>query len=410
MADDKAVFMIGWEYPPHNSGGLGVACEGLTKGLANQGKRIYFTLPYQHPHTISHMQLVGCYDPAWFDGKTNQPPVSAYAAEDLIQVSRKHSRPFNWSVDNLHAVPQSELEKRVSKYAEKVRDAASWVLDDFDLVHAHDWMAFPAAQKIKQNFKKPFIAHIHSTEFDRIPSGYGSRYIMETEYQGLQLADKVIAVSHYTKQLLVTRYGISRDKIIVVHNGINPLLAEADHAPKFAQKRPVVVFMGRLTMQKGAEFFINLANSVLQKLPHALFIVAGDGDQYHSLLLKNARQNLSAHVLFAGFVRDQEREWLLNRADVFVMPSVSEPFGLVALEAAQRHTPVIVSKNSGVAEVLPSSIVADFWDMDKMRDAIVKLIGEPIFRQQVVTNQLKDLSQVSWENTAGRVRQAYQQV
>jgi glycosyltransferase involved in cell wall biosynthesis len=408
MVDDKAVFMIGWEYPPHNSGGLGVACEGLTKGLADQGKKIYFTLPYQHPTSINHLQLVGCYDPTWFETSDNQPPFAAYAP--LATASVKKNQPLKWAVDELHALPQSELELRVSKYAEKVSNAASHVLDEFDLVHAHDWMSFPAASQIKKTLKKPFIAHIHSTEFDRIPSGYGSQYIMQTEYQGLQMADKVIAVSHYTKQLLITRYGISRDKIVVVHNGINPLSPELSPTPTFAPEQPVIVFMGRLTMQKGAEYFLSLANQVLQKLPEALFVVAGDGDQYHALLLKNAQQNLSAHVLFSGFVRDQEREWLLNRADVFVMPSVSEPFGLVALEAAQRQTPVIVSKNSGVAEVLPSSIVADFWDLNKMSEAVVKLAKDQDFRHQVVTSQLKDLTEISWENTASRIRQVYQQL
>lgn len=408
MNGAQAVFMIGWEYPPYNSGGLGVACEGLTSSLVDQGQNIYLTLPYPHPGAIPHLQLIGCYDPAWFDQSHYGPPFAVYANNNHGQFKKNQS--LGWSADKLHAVPQSELECRVSEYAAKVAAAASQVADKFDLVHAHDWMSFPAANQIKKNLKKPFIAHIHSTEYDRIPSGHGSQYIKQTEYQGLQQADQVITVSHYTKQLLVTRYGIDRAKITVIHNGISQPASKIDLGPTFARHQPVVVFMGRLTMQKGTEYFLNLANQVLQKLPTALFIVAGDGDQYQALLLKNAQQNLSAHVLFAGFVRNQEREWLLNRADVFVMPSVSEPFGLVALEAAQRHTPVIVSKNSGVAEVLPSSIVADFWDLDKMRDAVVKLITDQDFRQQVVTSQLKDLTQVSWEKTAQQVRQVYQQL
>jgi glycosyltransferase involved in cell wall biosynthesis len=178
-------------------------------------------------------------------------------------------------------------------------------------------------------------------------------------------------------------------------------------AERFAPKRPVVVFMGRLTMQKGAEYFLALARKVLDTVPSALFIIAGDGDMYHDLLLKTADKRLSASLLFSGFVRDVQRNRLLNRADVFVMPSLSEPFGLVALEAAQRNTPVIVSKNAGVSEVMPSSIQVDFWDIEKMAQEIERLVTKPEVHTTVITNKLRDLRQVTWENAAKRLQEVY---
>jgi len=272
-------------------------------------------------------------------------------------------------------------------------------------------MSFPAARKLAQATGKPYVAHVHSTEMDRIPDGNGSQYIINTELEGMSHATRVIAVSYYTKQLLTHTYGIDPAKIDVVHNGITPLVYPPDTGRHhFAPKRPVIVFMGRLTVQKGAEYFLHLARAVLQKIPSALFIVAGSGDMYHQLLLETADQKLSAHVLFSGFVRDKQRETLLDRADVFVMPSISEPFGLVALEAAQRHTPVIVSKNAGVSEVLPSAIQTDFWDIQKMTNEIVRMVAKPTAYQQVVTGQLNDISQATWSAASAKIKEVYQKV
>ena len=400
------IFMIGWEYPPHNSGGLGVACEGMTQSLAGLNTNIYFTLPYHLQMQASHMQVLECSDPAWFeDGQTGAPPFSAYAAS-------MQTKPFatkELSVDSLSVLPSSELENKVDKYANLVTNAGQKIAK-VDLIHAHDWMSFPAALKLSQKIRKPFIAHIHSTELDRIPNGGGSQYIMNTEYEGMMHATRVVAVSYYTKNILVEKYGINPEKIDVVHNGILPLGLSQDlqaPEPTFAAKRPVVVFMGRLTMQKGAEYFLALASQVLKQIPEALFIVAGDGDMYHELLFKTADKHLSASVLFSGFVRDTQRARLLNRADVFVMPSLSEPFGLVALEAAQRKTPVIVSKNAGVSEVMPSSISLDFWDIEKMAAEIVKLVGKPKYSSQIVSSQLSDLELASWETAARKLRTIY---
>jgi glycogen synthase len=397
------VFMVGWEYPPHNSGGLGVACEGLTQALADSNSQIFFTLPYAMPSVVDHMQVITCQTSSELEEQlTNYPPFLAYAPSMPLSHTFKHA-----SSAELSALPQSEIEQRVNYYADQVLTTGQKLRRKYDIVHAHDWMAFPAAMKIKEALKKPFIAHVHSTELDRIPNGHGSHYIAHTEYAGMQAATKVIAVSHFTKRLLIEKYNVDPKKIEVVHNGVQAVSHLDEAHSQFAVRRPMIVFMGRLTAQKGAEYFLQLAKAVLKEVPNALFVVAGNGDQYHSLLFQSAFDQLSASVLFTGFLRDRQREALLSRADVFVMPSISEPFGLVALEAAQRQTPVIVSNNSGVKEIMSHALQADFWDVDRMAAQIHQLIEDKDFRQKVVAGQNDDLKHATWQNAAGQVSSIY---
>lgn len=415
MATHDDVLMIGWEYPPHNSGGLGVACQGLTEALAGQNTHIHFTLPFQLGSSVPHMKVSSCVDPSWATNDQGgasfkQPPFTAYAQDDLFNLENLDSyKPLD--AVELAALPQSSLEHKVDQYADKVLDTAKQHKNDFGVVHAHDWMSFPAAAKVKATTGKPFIAHVHSTEVDRIPNGYGSSYIRKTEYQGMMLADKVIAVSNYTKQLLIDKYQIPGQKIEVVHNGMLPSVSKPDPGNHhFAHRRPVVAFMGRLTGQKGPMHFLWLAEQLVKKIPDVLFVIAGSGDMYHELLVQTAAKGLSTSVLFSGFVRDVQREKLLDRADVFVMPSLSEPFGLVALEAAERHTPVIVSKTSGVSEVLSQAIKVDFWDVNEMANTIEKLLNDKDHHHQVKSGQLEELKNITWDRAADKIRNVYRKV
>lgn len=396
--------MIGWEYPPHNSGGLGVACQGLTEALAEQNQQLYFTLPYGLPQAVGHMKVLDCSHPDWNLPK-NKPPFFAYdalksiALEETIDLS-EHQLDLN----HLRLLPQSDLERQVMQYHDQVVQKSHSA--DFSVIHAHDWMSFPAAVALKEKTHRPLIAHVHSTEFDRSPHG-GSQYIMRTEYEGMKKADVIIAVSAYTKHLLVEKYGINPAKIQVVHNGISPLVNSDPGRHHFASSRPMVVFMGRLTGQKGPEHFLKIAQTVLKQLPEVLFVIAGHGDLYQELLFSSAGRGLSGKVLFSGFVRDKQRDKLLDRADVFVMPSLSEPFGLVAVEAAQRSTPVIISKSSGVSEVMPHSLQADFWDTDLMAKQIVELLTNNDHSQNVVAKQHQDLKPVTWKSAAQKVKDIY---
>lgn len=399
--------MIGWEYPPHNSGGLGVACQGLTEALSLQNSEIYFTLPHSLPKKLDHMKVISCRDSKWLEKDSTQAPFGVYSAVD-DSTSQKNTK-AQLDRHKLRSLAWSQLEQKVNRYAQLVEESVEKIKNNFDVVHAHDWMSFPAAVKVKQKTGKPFIAHIHSTEEDRIPTGTGSDFIKETEKQGMELADRIVAVSFYTKRLLTDKYQVNPDKIQVVHNGVRPLPYQPQKTKHFAPKRPVVVFMGRLTMQKGAEFFIDVSRQVLQKMPQALFVLAGSGDMYQELLIRTSQQNLTASTLFSGFVRGEQKRKLLERADVFVMPSVSEPFGLVALEAAQHKTPVIVSKNSGASEIMQSSIPLDFWDTDLMADKIVHLLKDQGFARQVVSGQLRDLDRADWSQSASKIKQVYRQ-
>lgn len=401
--ENNQVLMLGWEYPPHNSGGLGVACEGLTQALSEDGQEIYFTLPYKHPDEIDHMHVLSCYSKLiTIPYPKDTPPFAAYSTLPNLP------KGINFDPKNVKAMSFSELEYRVRAYAESIFDSIIHEHLHSDIIHAHDWMTYPAASYLKKKLNKPFVAHIHSTEFDRVPTGNGNQYIAQTEYQGVHDADRVIAVSEFTKEVLVQKYEVDPEKIDVIHNGITE--APKIQTLQFAQGRPVIVFMGRLTMQKGAEYFLQLARKVVDRIPNALFVVAGHGDQYSMLLLESAKQKLSSSVIFAGFLRDQQKDFLLDRADVFVMPSISEPFGLVALEAVQRETPVIISNTSGVKEVLPGAITVDFWDIDLMVHHIEKLLHEPSYYEQVVNSQLAAIGQVTWQSAAEKVKDVYRRI
>ncbi len=406
QSDQQRVFMIGWEYPPHNSGGLGVACAGMTKALAGQHTPIHFALPYHHDEPVAHMQVLDCSDPSWFSADPAlrfQPPLGVYETGSLIRTTADSDT----DIDRMRLLPQTELEQKVAQYADRVVSTGSGLKRDFDVIHAHDWMSLPAAADLRQKTGKPMIAHIHSTEYDRAALQTGNQLITQIEKAGMQAADHIIAVSYYTKRLLVEKYGVPDNKISVVHNGIDPIKFVSPTQPVFAGKRPVVAYMGRLTVQKGVEYFLSVARKVVQQIPDVLFVVAGSGDMYHELLFRSAYDQMSASVLFSGFLRDKQREKLLDRADVFMMPSISEPFGLVALEAAQRHTPVIVSKNAGVSEVLPGSVAVDFWDVDHMSQMVVELLSKPDKHAQQVAAQLRDVQQVTWDTAAKRIAQVY---
>jgi len=397
--------MIGWELPPHNSGGLGTACAQMAQALHADGVRLKFTLPYIARDVPEGIDVVDCNNASWADYlpeyNNSRPPFQAYASSGADRVDGETVLPH----------PGSWMEDRVEEYADKVFAYALAHFDEFDVVHAHDWMSMPAAIRIKEKLGKPYIAHIHSTEYDRSGSADLYTYIGQCEVTGMRLADRVLAVSYYTKRVLVEHYGIDPCKIDVVHNGVVRFLQKLDGGERiFAQGRPIVVFMGRLTGQKGPDYFIRLAEKLMDERPDILFIVSGMGDMYQHLLLSTASKSLSANLLFSGFVRGGAQQAILRRADVFVMPSVSEPFGLSAAEAAMAQTPVIASKNSGVVEVMTGSPKFDFWDVDAMAAEVLHLINDPGYRQAVVDDQLAHLGQNTWQKSAAKIEKVYKKV
>lgn len=393
--------MIGWEFPPHNSGGLGVACAGLTRGLASLGHQIVFTLPQSMPAGVSHQSMSFVHA----DGqKMKMIHVNSFL-QPYLQKQRTWEKQFENHVQQYY----SDMVEEAEKYGDTVSELAGE--HEHQVIHAHDWMSIPAGIKSKQKSGRPLVVHIHSTEYDRSGGFRPQSNIADIEYRGMDAADRVVTVSHYTKRMLEQYYSIPSEKIDVVHNGIDPnpdfhqqVLTE------YLQDRPLIVFVGRLTIQKGPEYFLSVAKEVIALSPRAVFVLAGHGDMYQSLLVSAAEQGLSGSVLFAGFLRGKEKTQLFRRANVFVMPSVSEPFGIVALEAALERTPVVVSKTSGVSEVLPHAVPIDFWDVHKMRDAIVDLISDPATHAQHVAAGLNHANALTWDKAAREIDQVYRRV
>lgn len=405
----KPVFMIGWEFPPHYSGGLGIACQGLARGLTEEGEKLVFALPTSFSSgggTSSRKSYKkGIYNPT---PQTQMEMV--YVNAQLHPYWRAGA---SSSQDFAIAAAHIDLYDETKRYGKVVAQVA----EDYPtqkLIHAHDWMSIPAAIQTRERLRKPMLLQIHSTEFDRSGGGQPNAQIAEIEYAGMNAADKIVAVSAYTKAMIMEKYGISGDKIEVVHNGIDPNPEYHDQPlPQFLAARPVVVFMGRLTIQKGPEYFLAVAKKVIEVEPKAIFVLAGEGDMFQSLLVSAAAQQLTGSVLFAGFLREKEKELMYKRATVFVMPSVSEPFGIVALEAALAGAPVIASKNSGVLEVLPQAEAIDFWDINKMTEAVLRHVRRPAAQtrsnQQAAVAQ-QSMQKLNWRDAAHRMRAVYKKL
>jgi glycosyltransferase involved in cell wall biosynthesis len=391
---NKPIFMIGWEFPPHNSGGLGVACQGMTRGLLELGLPVAFVLP-------KFMPGGGSYSRHTFQAAPG-------LTMDMIQVNSNLEPYWRLAADSPRAYP-SDMVGEAYRYGQVVGGLAPRF--DPAVLHSHDWMSIPAGLAARRRTGKPLVVQIHSTERDRSGGGAPHPEIARIEKIGLQQADQVIAVSEYTKRQLVEDYGIDPAKIEVVHNGVDPNPEfHSQELPQFLTGRPLIAFVGRLTIQKGPEYFLSVAKKVLAEEPRAVFILAGQGDMYRNLLVSAAYQGLSGSLLFAGFLRGKEKDYLYQRADVFVMPSVSEPFGIAALEAALTKTPVIVSKSAGVTEVLPNAYAIDFWDIDKMAETILRLIRDPRLRAEKGERVKREAQVMSWDRAAQALRGIYQRL
>jgi glycosyltransferase involved in cell wall biosynthesis len=274
-------------------------------------------------------------------------------------------------------------------------------------------MTYPAALRARDSSRKPAVLHVHSTEFDRTLDGNINPEIAQVEELGLLKADKIIAVSEYTKNMVVDKYRIPRSKVEVVHNGID--LDDVDdygitteELAGFALGRKIVIFVGRLTSQKGPDYFVQIASKIAREVPEALFVVAGDGDMMHQVMMLGAKHNLTGKIMFAGFIRDKQRSFLYHRADLFIMPSVSEPFGLVALEAASANTPVIISKQSGVSEVLTHAVTADYWDIPRIASQAISILQDDPYRLSLATLSAQEIRSINWNIAAEKCLNVYQ--
>jgi glycosyltransferase involved in cell wall biosynthesis len=393
--------MFGWEYPPVHCGGLGVASQGIVRGLLHHGAQVTLVLP----HDAAEENGVTILSPGSLGGETVIQVPSKIRAYDSFETYALRIR----SAEGTEPVEQlygSNLGEEVERYTAVAAELTKNLRPD--VVHTHDWMTLEAGARAAQHHQRPLVAHVHATELDRTEF-HPNPWILRREIDGLMRADHILAVSGYTKDLLVREYGISGDKISVLHNGT----FHARPFPRPAQdnvQHPLVLFLGRLTVQKGVSYFIRAAKRVLETKPDVRFVVAGEGYLLPQLIEETLKLGLQDSIIFAGRVTSDEAKKLYARAECFVMPSVSEPFGLVALEAITHGAPVVLSRQSGVAEVLPSALLVDFWDTDKMADCILTVLREPALRDTLRSQSGRILRNLTWNRQAGKIMSVYEKL
>jgi glycosyltransferase involved in cell wall biosynthesis len=423
------VLMFGWEFPPHITGGLGTACFGLTKGLLKHGVEVLFVVPKAYgDESQEAVRLLNASDvpvlikdPVYKEywdqitfmeiGSNLIPYVGPAEFAEMVTENTKTTEEslspvfaerFQFSGKYGH-----DLMAEVSRYALVGASIASE--NDFDIIHAHDWLTYPAGIAAKKVTGKPLVVHMHATEFDRSGENVNNN-VFEIERKGMEEADRVITVSNLTRNIVIERYGINPDKVITVHNAVEPSdKPEMVDAEKHVREK-VVTFLGRITFQKGPEYFIEAAQKVLERDPNVRFVMAGTGDLMEKMIRRVAKLKIATKFHFTGFLKGENVDKMFALSDVYVMPSVSEPFGISPLEAMRSNVPVVISKQSGVAEVLNHVIKVDFWDIDAMADAIYSLLHRESLTKMFKTHGTDEVNKLIWEDAAGKVADVYKSV
>lgn len=448
------ILMLGWEFPPFIAGGLGTACYGLTKALDQAGHHVIFVLPRPiHGTEPSHVRMLSPATlgrgPATPENPPPPPPrpiegapgagsnspggtrlMYGFERTTFIGVDATFSSPYS-SLGPGRAVGGAEPPQGkamaparagqtlsagigapppLSTYGlDLVNDAERYARlvvaltrrEKFDVIHAHDWLTFPAGVAVSKVSGKPLVVHVHSTEFDRAGANVNQR-VYEIERSGMHAADRVLAVSEFTKSICVRRYGVGPDKIDVAYNGIDRESVQPKPEDRIESRDHIVLFLGRITMQKGPEYFIAAAKRVLEKMSNVKFVLAGAGDMAIRMIELAAGAGIGHKVLFTGFLRGTDVDRIFQMADCYVMPSVSEPFGIAALEAIQHDVPVILSKTSGASEVLKHVLKVDFWDIDDMANKILAVLRHPPLARTLREHGAIELRRLTWSGAAER--------
>ncbi len=420
------VLMFGWEFPPHITGGLGTASYGLTKGLVKNDVEIIFVVPKAHgDEDQSAIRLVNGSDiPVNYKSKEIQefwnkltyleigsnimpyidPEEFEKLHEDEGKTLKEKEHLILGEKYNFSGKYGKNLMEEVARYA--LVGASIAQKYDFDIIHAHDWLTYSAGIAAQQISGKPLVVHMHATEYDRSGEGRVNSEVFNLEQSGMKQADLVIPVSNLTRNTVINKYGIDPAKVITVHNAIEPV-EQVDLAVKKAVKEKVVTFLGRLTFQKGPEYFVEAAKKILEKDNNVRFVMAGNGDMMNQLIRRVAELKIADKFHFTGFLKGDDVDKMFLLSDVFVMPSVSEPFGLVPLEAMRSNVPVVISKQSGVAEVLHHALKVDFWDIDSMADAIYGLLHYKALSNTFIKEGKQEVENLKWEYAAEKIKELY---
>lgn len=394
------VLMLGWELPPHHAGGMGIVCYQMCKGLSASGVAIEFILPYTAAFDIDFMTITHAHEQSVEEVKfAGGVYDTKYFSQHRVSVGSEHL----------------DLRQQHDLYAHNVARLVEF--KEFDIIHAHDWLTFKAGVLAKRATGKPLIAHVHATQFDQSAGNKGNPEVREIEYMGLMEADQIFAVSQHTKNVIVREYGIPADKIHVVHNSMEVTETSVDdtdnlHAYLKVMKNQgykIVVNAGRKTIQKGLTHLLDAAALVVEKDPKVLFVLAGGGEQENELVELAAHYHISRNVIFIGWMNGTGKPWrdTFRIADIFIMPSVSEPFGIAALEAIGYGAPVIVSKQSGVGEVLQNCFKVDFWDKAQMADMILSLANNTSLARTMWENSYSEYANMSWDKSVSVMKHRY---
>lgn len=420
------VLMFGWEFPPHISGGLGTACYGLTKGLALNGVDVTFVMPKASgDEDQTYAKIVNASDvesdtsyAEFFKNNTetsfiqvNSRLVPYVGLDDYYNVvSQIESGLFTQESSTekrkyiFHGGYGPNLMEEVNRYAAIAAEIAQQ--EDFDIIHAHDWLTYRAGIAAKRVSGKPLVVHIHATEFDRSGENNRNDIVYGMEREGMMAADTVCAVSDLTRNIVIDKYGIPAEKVYTLHNAVIPVDKQVERK-KFVNEK-IVTFLGRVTFQKGPDYFVETAKRVLEKDPNVRFVLAGDGDMMQHVISRVAELGISDRFHFTGFLRGADIDTMFGMSDVYVMPSISEPFGISPLEAMRAKVPVVISKQSGVAEVLEHAIKVDFWDIDAMADAIYGLLHYPALSKLFSTKGAEEVDNLKWEKVAIKLTGIYE--
>lgn len=425
--------MFGWEFPPHIAGGLGTACYGMTRGLARNGVEVVFVMPRAYGDedqrfvrvvNASDVETIGTRDHEFSEELLEKvsfihidsnmlPYISPeeYAAyhDEFVRSGRTHEWTDVWKQRYTFSGKYgANLMEEVARYAMVAAQVAKDLEGQFDVIHAHDWLTYFAGIAAKRVSGKPLVVHMHATEFDRSGENINRR-VYAIEKAGMQAADRVIAVSELTRRIVIGKYGIPAEKVVTVHNAVRFGESE-DAVPERAVKDKVVTFLGRITYQKGPDYFVEAAAKVLQRVPDVRFVMAGSGDLMNHVVRRVAQLGIADRFHFTGFLKGGEVQRMFRLSDVYVMPSVSEPFGISPLEAMRSGVPVIISRQSGVAEVLDYAIKVNYWDVDALADAIYGLLTYPALGRMFASKGLEEMTGLKWTNAAAKIKTVYETV
>ena len=425
--------MFGWEFPPNISGGLGTACKGLSKHLAQQGTEILFVLPrvFDNIDPIHRIEFKSadsievCISHKTFETELSQETISVMEVDSMLQPYQNeytYQESFKEQIKEIQKENSQEsfegtlgfsgdycnnLLAEVSRYA--VIGSELGQKEAFDLIHAHDWMTFLAAIEAKNTSVKPLICHVHSTEFDRSGQDINEQ-IFNIEKAGFDAADSIVAVSQRTKDIIIKEYEIKPDKIVVIHNAVDKKTQIKRGELKKSIKEKIVLFLGRITQQKGPDYFIEAARKVLNQKNDVRFVMAGAGDMMPKMIERIAEYRMQKNFHFTGFLSGIEVEKAFAMSDLYVMPSVSEPFGITPFEAMLYNVPIIISKQSGVTEVLSHAIKVDFWDTDDLADKIIQILNDSSYANKLAVEGEKELQKISWDLAAHKMIKHYKRL